>query len=35
MKVTIQALKRRKMTGEQMRQVMWGHRNSVITPRQT
>ncbi len=31
-KVTITALKRRKMTGEQMRQLMWGHRQSVCTP---
>ncbi|CAL8109963.1 unnamed protein product [Orchesella dallaii] len=35
MKVTITALKRKKMTGEQMRQLMWGHRTSVCTPRQT
>ncbi|CAG7720996.1 unnamed protein product [Allacma fusca] len=31
-KVTINALKKRGMTGEEMRQIMWGHRNSICTP---
>lgn len=30
-KVTITALKRRGMTGEEMRLLMWGHRSSICT----
>jgi len=31
-KVTIHALKKRGMTGEEMRLLMWGHRASICTP---